>query len=281
MLVWLQSTDEGSNRDDSVPQPINAEMDEHAAKNHLGHWKCIDPKGNAIWERRADGLRVEPFEDGWLGTYGEKLRQADMQHPLPSREELTGPEVKFGGKSVSFASQEVKDAFVAEVAAHPIGMTSDGSVNCPACGKSVPSDTFHGCKELQSYKWPDAKQARIDELSTALREAKRWNEVHLREKRELVKERNALQKKLDQLQTWTVVTAPCPQLAAWLETTQRQSHVEHGREAAPWVAAWGGCTVPTGPMTHSREGFRAGWDAAFEHLIELCMKFSPVKKNPS
>jgi len=54
------------------------EMNEHAKRNGLGHWRCISNKSNEWW-RRFDG--VEATYDGF-GTYIELLQQIDRTCPM-------------------------------------------------------------------------------------------------------------------------------------------------------------------------------------------------------
>lgn len=70
-------------------QPITSkeDFDRMATERHsLGHWKCIDPKGNETWQR-YDGAICEPFTlaDEWpIG-----LRLFDLKQPAPGVPQLS------------------------------------------------------------------------------------------------------------------------------------------------------------------------------------------------
>ena len=62
------------------PMGVQPEMDRHAAAQKLGHWSCVDPGGNGIWQR-IDGLQVSYAGRG-VGTYMDELRSFDAANPM-------------------------------------------------------------------------------------------------------------------------------------------------------------------------------------------------------
>ena len=65
---------------DRWPLGVNPVMDEHARRNGLPHWSCVDPTGNFTWAR-CDGL-VHTVKFGGPSGYLGELRALDASDPL-------------------------------------------------------------------------------------------------------------------------------------------------------------------------------------------------------